>query len=196
MRKLLASLGAGAIGLGLVAAPAAADSHESPGIVDVVIAVSGESGFDDNANDYDILREALIAAGLVEAVDSAEDITVFAPSDRAFIRTAYELGYEGPSDEDAIFAFLAGALGVTEGDPGLLDDVLLYHVSPGSQTRGDIWRADSVSTLLGVDIPTQGTRLIDNEPDLPNANIVRPFNLRTSNGIIHTLNRVMIPIDV
>ncbi|MEM9035962.1 MAG: fasciclin domain-containing protein [Actinomycetota bacterium] len=193
MRKFLATLGAGAIGLGLVAAPAAAE--DAPGIVDTVIAVSGAEGFDDNPNDYDILRDALVATGLVGAVAAAEDITVFAPSDRAFIRTAYELGYEGPSDEAAIFAFLAGALGVTADDPGLLDDVLLYHVSPGSQTRGDIFRADSVSTLLGADIPTQGTRFIDADPDLKNAQIVRHFNIRTGNGIIHTINRVLIPID-
>ena len=192
MRKFLASLGAGAIGLGLIAAPAAA---EEPGIVDTVIAVSGAEGFDDNPNDYDILRDALVATGLVGAVAAADDITVFAPNDRAFIRTAYELGYEGPSDEGAIFAFLAGALGVTADDPGLLDDVLLYHVSPGSQTRGDIFRADSVSTLLGADIPTQGTRFIDADPDLKNAQIVRHFNIRTGNGIIHTINRVLIPID-
>lgn len=195
MRKFLASLGVGALSLGLVAAPAAADGHEDPGIVDVVLAVSGTEGFDDNAGDYDILREALVAAGLVGAVAEAEDITVFAPDDRAFIRTAYDLGYEGPSDEAAIFAFLAGALGVTADDPGLLDDVLLYHVSPGSQTRGDVWRADSVETLLGVSIPTQGTRFIDGDPDLPNPIIVPHYNIRTGNGIINTINRVLIPID-
>ncbi len=196
MRKMLASLGAGAMTLGLFAAPVAAQEDEVPGIVDTVIAVSGAEGFDDNPGDYDILREALVAAGLVEAVAAADDITVFAPDDRAFIRTAYELGYSGPSDEDAIFGFLAGALGVTADDAGLLDDVLLYHVSPGAKTRGDVFRADSVETLLGVDIATQGTRFIDGDPDLRNAQIVRHFNIRTGNGIINTINRVLIPIDV
>ena len=58
-----------------------------------------------------------------------------------------------------------------------------------------MFRADSVDTLLGVSIPTQGTRFIDGDPDLANPQIVRHFNIRTSNGIINTINRVLIPID-
>lgn len=177
-----------------VPASASATSHD-PDVVDVVLKVSGTSGFDRNAHDYDILREALIATDLVGALKDADDITVWAPNDRAFERLARDLGWKGWRERGA-FRFLVRTAGAD-----LLSDVLLYHVSP---RRLDVYevvklalRGDPVATLLGPTFRVnRRLRLVDAERDLRNPRLTLPLNIRTSNGIIHTINRVLIPIDL
>ena len=39
-------------------------------------------------------------------------------------------------------------------------------------------------------------RLRDNDPDLRDPILFFPINVRAENGIIHTINRVLIPIDI
>ena len=63
--RTVAGVAAGATAFGIVAPAvgAAADASDGggPNIVDIVLEVSGTEGFDDNAKDYDLLREALLA---------------------------------------------------------------------------------------------------------------------------------------
>ncbi|MEM9550462.1 MAG: fasciclin domain-containing protein, partial [Pseudomonadota bacterium] len=90
---------------------------------------------------FDILVKALQTADLADTVRDLDDITVFAPTDAAFAALAADLGYDGdPEDEDAVFDFIAGALGdLAGGDPvPLLTDILLYHVSGGAKTAEEI----------------------------------------------------------
>jgi|GEM_PF-559605 len=191
------------LALGATSLPAIAgaqsgdDSADAAGIVDIVLDVSGAEGFDDDPLDYDLLREALVATGLAQAVADADDITVFAPNDRAFVRLARDLGFEG-RDEQGAFAFLAAATGfVSAAEPGLLDDVLLYHVSPGAKTVRELRRQHPIETLLeGATVEVVGNRVIDNDPDDRDARIRRPRNLVAANGIIQTVNRVLRPIDL
>ena len=69
---------------------ASADGHK-PTITDIVVASGGV--FDKNRNDFDILLNAVLAAGLEGALaDPKADLTVFAPTDKAFIRLARDLG--------------------------------------------------------------------------------------------------------
>ena len=204
MRRILIT-GLAMLMLFAMAVPASAHGkhkhkHHKQGkdIVDIVLAVSGTSGFDRNPHDYDLLREALVATELVDDVKAANHITVFAPKDRAFKRLARDLGWKGRSEAKA-FEFLAANV-----PADLLTDVLLYHVAPRKLTKGQIVskavRHKAIPTLLGVDIKPKkrGYALIlkDKEPDLRNPRIVRPRNVRASNGIIHTLNRVLIPADL
>jgi serralysin len=166
-----------------------------PGIVDVVVTLSGGEGFDRNRQDYDILREALVATGLVDAVAASSDVTVFAPNDRAFMRLARSLGFQGKREAGA-FAFLAEATGfVSAAEPGLLDDFLLYHVSPGAGTVREI-QGERATLLADATITVERRRVIDADPDNRNARIRRPANVETSNGIIHTVNQVLRPIDL
>jgi len=167
-----------------------------PNIVDVVIDVSGAEGTDHNGKDYDLLRDALVATGLAEAVATADDITVFAPNDRAFIRLARDLGYSG-RDEAGAFGFLAEFTGFQSADePGLLDDVLLYHVAPGAQSRRELNRSGPIDTLLGAPLEVERGNIIDGDSNDRDSRIVRPFDLKVSNGVIHTVNRVLRPIDL
>ena len=76
MKKLTVGLVAIAMVAGM-ALPAAAGESEAT-TVDVVLDVSGTEGFDANRDDYELLREALIATDLAGAVATTPDITVFA----------------------------------------------------------------------------------------------------------------------
>ena len=161
-----------------------------------IVAQSGGS-FDSNPFDYDILLNAVKTAGLVDALnDPNASLTVFAPNDAAFIRTAQSLGYEGRSESGA-WNFLVGALTkLGNGDPvPVLKTVLLYHVTPGQYSLHDVLFARQLPTLAGPTIGVHGLQLIDKDPDLPDARVLIP-NTRAANGIIHTITRVMLPINI
>lgn len=175
-------------------------------IADKVVAASGGATagtFDDNGADYDILLTALNTAGLTAAVaDPGASLTVFAPRDQAFVRLARDLGYAG-HDEQGTWNFLVQALTTLgNGDPiPVLQDILKYHVAP---TRLTLFQV-IVRSLFGRDIDTlvPGATispfffvLRDNEPDLQDPRVRFPLNLSASNGIIHTIDRVLIPVDL
>ncbi|MEM9516552.1 MAG: fasciclin domain-containing protein [Actinomycetota bacterium] len=171
-------------------------------ILDVVLAVSGPPtedpflGLDGNGSDYDILRSALVAAGLTGAVaDPDADLTVFAPTDDAFIKLAQDLGFEG-NDEAGALAAILDVTGFAT-DPTLLTNILLYHVAPGGQTVQQLNFLRPVETLL----PGESVRLffnivIDADFNDRDARIVSPSDLATSNGVIQTVDRVLRPIDL
>ena len=167
-----------------------------PTITQIVAKSGGE--FDNNLLDYDILLTAVLAADLADALNNPTDeLTLFAPNDLAFIRTARDLGYRGWSEQGA-WEFLVGAL--TElggGDPiPVLRDILLYHVAPEKRKPFQIIVSDRIPTLLGEDIRPLGFQLRDNEPDLADPGLFFPLNVEAANGIVHTISRVLIPIDL
>ncbi|WP_299679243.1 fasciclin domain-containing protein [uncultured Roseobacter sp.] len=152
------------------------------------------------SDDFNILVQALTAANLVDAVRDSADITVFAPTDAAFTALAVDLGFAGDtSDESAVFGFIAGALAglAPDGDPiPLLTNILLYHVSPGAKTAAEVDGADQVTTLLtDATFGSEGTELVDNEPDVANPNIVGE-DVEAANGIIQVIDRVLLPLDI
>ena len=170
-------------------------------ITDIVASSGGK--FDKNKFDYDILLNAVLAADLADALANPDaSLTVFAPNDLAFIRLARDLGYKG-YDEAGAWHFLVAALtDLGGGDPiPVLTDVLLYHVAPKrisvfGFTRA-VLRDATIETLLeGATVKPFFFGLIDNEPDLMNPRLAFPLNVRASNGIIHTLSRVLIPVDL
>ena len=68
-----------------------------------ITATSGDSGFDENTNDFDILRDLITTADFVELLSDPDDggldvITFFAPWDLAFSKLADRLGYDGDYD--------------------------------------------------------------------------------------------------
>ena len=87
MRKFVISLTSVALVLAVAAVPAAAKGKPDKGktIVETVVAISGPSGFDSNAGDFDILRDAVVATGLDAKLAGKRQLTVFAPPDQAFL---------------------------------------------------------------------------------------------------------------
>ncbi|MEM1437144.1 MAG: fasciclin domain-containing protein [Pseudomonadota bacterium] len=180
-----------------VAGPAAAQASEKPTIAGIVSA-SGD-GFDFNINDFDVLLAAVKAAGLVDALsDPQAQLTVFAPTDLAFLRLAQDLGYTGRNEAEA-FDTIAGALaGLGNGDPiPVLRNVLLYHVSPGAQPFEDLRHGDPVATLLeGASIVPRSLQIFDADPEFRNPRFVAPADIEASNGFVQIINRVLIPLDI
>ncbi|WP_146344490.1 fasciclin domain-containing protein [Phaeobacter marinintestinus] len=188
-------------------------------ITGTVLSISGASGYDSNGGDFDILRDLLITAdaiaetpfagiGLVAALDTVPDLTVFAPADSAFMGLATTVasvtGNIAPSSEAAIVRFLADTLTLLgQGDASqLLTDILTYHVTPGVFELDDVVMLGdgaAVPTLLGVDLvtdfDTMPASLIDGDGGLPNPGIIAT-DIGATNGVIHVLDGVLLPVAV
>jgi serralysin len=201
-RKLLvAPLVAGALVIG-AAIPASANGSNPPTrtIVDFLVAESSTKGFDHVRSDYDLLIKAAATVDLVDALaDRDADLTVFAPNDAAFVRTARDLGFSGTSEAGA-WNFLVTALtGLGGGDPvPVLRNILLYHVAEGRISAVKVVFSSEVDTLLGPSIGVRrGIVLVDQDPQVPNPLLsLGAVNKRASNGVVHTITRVLIPIDI
>jgi uncharacterized surface protein with fasciclin (FAS1) repeats len=168
----LASLGLLSIlvNYGTAIAPAAAQTPvptqvaqaEAPGtIVDVA---SGNPSFS-------TLVTAVKEAGLVDALSSPGDVTVFAPTNEAF---------------EALPPGVLDALLKPE-NRGLLTQVLTYHVAPGRYEAKDL-RTGALDTLNGgLAVRVAPDRVIVND-----GSVIQP-DIPASNGVIHAVNRVLIP---
>lgn len=180
----------------LMAAPVAV--AQQPGTITEIVAASGGE-FDGNRNDFDVLLNAVLTAELDGALaDPHANVTVFAPTDRAFIRLAAQFGYLGNDEGEAFAAIVSVLTELGNGDPiPLLTDILLYHVSPDAKSIHEILSADIIETLLEGATFVPVRRLLDNDPDIPNPLIIRTVaDIEASNGIIQPINRVLIPLDV
>ena len=164
-----------------------------------IVAQSG-NGFDDNSQDFDILLSAVQTAGLADALSVADaDLTVFAPTDAAFIRLAQDFGFEGNDEAGALDAIVTALTELGNGDPiPVLTDVLLYHLSPGAKTLETVQSESTITTLLdGATLTPDGNSLVDNEPDLIDPSFVAgATDIEASNGIIQAIDRVLIPLDI
>jgi uncharacterized surface protein with fasciclin (FAS1) repeats len=183
----------------LALAPAAsAWGGSSRGTITEIVAASGGE-FDGNRADYDILLTAVLTAGLEGALaDESATLTVFAPNDAAFIRTARDLGFTG-TDEAGAWTFLVGALtSIGGGDPlPVLTSILTYHVAPGYYGAVRVLFSRSIPTLQGAEIKPRLLTLRDQDPDIADPRLVlRGLNIRADNGVIHTIDRVLIPVDL
>jgi uncharacterized surface protein with fasciclin (FAS1) repeats len=74
-------------------------------------------------------------------------------------------------------------------DPAKLRSVLLYHVAKGKLTASKVVKRRSVKTLNGqrLNIRVRGRRVT-----VGGARVVTA-DVRASNGVIHVINRVLIP---
>lgn len=170
--------------------------NDAPTIAGIVGASGGTP--DTNAGDFDLLLQAVQAAGLGGALDDAgADLTAFAPTDGAFVELAQALGYGG-DDEAGAFGHLVEALTLLSGggDPiPLLTNVLLYHVAPESLQAAQVLAADSIETLLGADLTVNGKRLVDGDLGRPDPRLIAT-DIQAANGVVHVIDGVLIPVDL
>jgi uncharacterized surface protein with fasciclin (FAS1) repeats len=144
---------------------------------------------------FEILVAALDAAGLVPTFLNPGDFTVFAPTDDAFRKLAEEtlgLDLTGLSDAD-----VAGDIVDAVGLP-TLTQVLQYHVRAGAASVSELASAGTVPTLLtGASFTVNGNALVDNDPDVENPEYISGLtDIAATNGTIHAIDRVLLPIDL
>ena len=194
-RVTLAALTAAA--LTLTALPAQAwgggGGHSAPKgtIVDVAVAASGGGTPDANPWDYDLLVQAVVATGLdATLADTGARYTVFAPNDRAFLRLVTDLTGSRPASEAEALETIVGAFSTEQ-----IADILLYHVVAGKKLSPlKVLFSRSIEMANGGTIEPRGIILRDETPELKNPKLVlRAINIQASNGVIHTIDRVLVP---
>jgi len=125
----------------------------------------------DNSDSFEILAAALAAADLTEILGGEGPFTVFAPTDDAFAALP-----EGSVDQ----------LLLPE-NKDVLVQVLTYHVVPGAILSTDL-EDGSVATVEGSEVEIA----IADTVTVNNANVVAA-DIEASNGVIHVIDRVIIP---
>ena len=126
-----------------------------------------------DAGNFKTLATALQAAGLVDAIQGPGPFTVFAPTDAAFAKLP------------------AGTLDQLLADKEKLTSILTYHVVSGRVMAADVLNAKGAkpATLNGqtLDITVRGDKVYVNGAQVITADLI------ASNGVIHVIDRVLIP---
>jgi uncharacterized surface protein with fasciclin (FAS1) repeats len=123
------------------------------------------------AGQFTTLAKLLKRAGLVSALQQPGPYTVFAPTDAAFKKVPKK------------------TLNALMRNKAKLKAVLLYHVAAGRATAADVVKLSSAKTLNGksVRIRTAGANVFVNTAKVTSADVM------ATNGVIHVINRVLIP---
>jgi uncharacterized surface protein with fasciclin (FAS1) repeats len=164
-RRGAAALVAGLAALALAAAPASARPATAAAAKPNIVETAVAAG------NFTTLVSLVKQAGLAETLSGAGPYTVFAPTDAAFKKVPKKT---------------LTALGK---DKAKLKAVLLYHVAAGRLAAKRVVKRSSVKTLNGkrVRIRVRGRSVFVNRSKVVTADV------RASNGIIHAVNRVLIP---
>ncbi|HEX9074413.1 MAG TPA: fasciclin domain-containing protein [Anaerolineae bacterium] len=120
---------------------------------------------------FKTLVAAVTAAGLADTLMGAGPFTVFAPTDDAFAKLPK---------------------GTVEGllkDTPKLKDILLYHVVSGKVMAADVAKLSTAKTVEGkpVTFKVDGNKVMVNDAQVIIA------DLPASNGVIHVLDKVILP---
>ncbi|MEM7121445.1 MAG: fasciclin domain-containing protein [Pseudomonadota bacterium] len=169
-------------------------------IGDIVLANSGGNGL----QAFDILLAALQTAdpdstGLVNAAfDPTQNLTVFAPTDEAFIGLARVFDPSVNTEAEATSALVAASAALSPADDpaAFLRGVLEFHISVGQKSVSEIQALDSVQTLAGTDLVPDGNTLGDQEPGLADPAYVPGLtDLPADNGTVQVIDGVLSPVD-
>jgi uncharacterized surface protein with fasciclin (FAS1) repeats len=123
---------------------------------------------------FSTLVAAVKAANLVDALKASGPLTVFAPTNAAFAELP---------------AGVVDALLLPK-NQDILVQILKYHVVPGKVTSSDLKTGTIGSLNGGLAIKVTPERVIINNGSVIQADV------EASNGVIHAINRVLIPQGV
>ena len=178
MRRFISLIGAGALVLTLVpatlaASPVVPPSKSSGSIVSIATA-NGQ---------FTTLLSAVDCADpiVASALTSGEQLTVFAPTDAAFLASPF-----GPLT----------AANICSVPQGVLTDILLYHVETGRHFSNSVLpkpgKTRMIDTLLGQSFKVRASGAITTTSGLTTPTIVIP-NIPATNGVIHVVDEVLVP---
>jgi len=134
-----------------------------PSVVDLAIA---------NEN-FSILTDAVVKAGLVETLNGDGPFTIFAPTNTAFQELFTTLGIGGISDLTA----------------EQLIPILTYHVVSGNVRSTDL-TAGLVETLNG-----SITIALSPSPSINSTSMIIATDVQGANGVIHVIDEVLLPAE-
>jgi uncharacterized surface protein with fasciclin (FAS1) repeats len=124
-------------------------------------------------NNFSTLVTALTAADLVSALQDPGPYTVFAPTN------------------DAFSALPLGVLQYLLSDTNALSEVLVYHVVSGKAMSSDLNNNQALTTLLGETVTVKlGADVMIND-----AKVIMP-DVEASNGVIHVIDKVLVPQSI
>ncbi len=121
---------------------------------------------------FTTLVTALNAAGLVETLKGEGPFTVFAPTDDAFAQLP------------------AGTVDALLQDVPALKNILLYHVVSGKAMAADIATLTKVPTALGDSVSV--VVMPDGKIMIRDASVVLA-DIQAKNGVIHVIDKVLLP---
>ena len=125
----------------------------------------------DNSN-FSILVQAVVKAGLVDALSGKGPFTVFAPTNAAFTALFAQLGISGINDLTA----------------QQLTPILTYHVVAGNVLSSALSNGKVPTLNAGKSLTvnlTGGVKINESE--------VVAANIQGSNGVVHVINKVLLP---
>ena len=122
------------------------------------------------AGSFSTLVTALTEAGLVDTLKGDGPFTVFAPTDEAFAKIPKE----------TLSALLK--------DKAALTKVLTYHVVSGKVMAADVVKLKTAVTVQGQSITIDTS----NGVKVDAANVIKT-DIKTSNGVIHVIDTVLMP---
>jgi uncharacterized surface protein with fasciclin (FAS1) repeats len=127
------------------------------------------------AGNFKTLVAAVQAAELVDTLNGKGPFTVFAPTDEAFAKLP-----KGTLE-----------MLLKPENKAKLAAILTYHVVPGSVKAADVVKLKNAATVQGqrVDIKVDGGKVM-----VDGANVVAT-DVACSNGVIHVIDTVILPVD-
>jgi uncharacterized surface protein with fasciclin (FAS1) repeats len=198
VRVAMAALVSGVVLLGATSITSAAGTTSIASVL-----TSDGNQFDNNAKDFDIVTEAVLAvlannpnSAVKVLTDGTLALTVFAPTDDAFRALVKDLTGKNIRSEKKVFAAVAG-LGLPT-----VEAVLLYHVVAGSTlTSKQALKADGASLSVAsggkvlVDVTGNKITLTDANDSLKDPMVVAVDVNKGNAQIAHAIDRVLIPLS-
>lgn len=127
------------------------------------------------AGNFKTLVAATQAAGLVETLNTKGPYTVFAPTDEAFAKLP----------EGTVDSLLK--------DIPKLTNILKYHVVEGAVPAADVIQHKNITTLQGQDLKVDAVKWhLHKNVKINDANIIKA-DIKADNGLIHVIDKVLIP---
>lgn len=160
------------------------------------------------SNDFQILTAALGAFPDLAAAagDKNALLTVFAPTDQAFLNLANALDPSVGTDEHKVVPALIAAselLSPSDDPTAFLKSVLTYHIAGGALDGAAVAGSSSITTLSGEKIKpdtSSGLSLRDKDDDFADPNVANPVGsengIVAENGIVHVIDNVLLPYDI
>jgi uncharacterized surface protein with fasciclin (FAS1) repeats len=124
-----------------------------------------------------VLRASQGSTNVAQVLSGAGPLTVFAPTNQAFINAGF-----------------ANVAAIQSADPAVLTSILTYHVISGRLFSSDLTEGAKPVTVNGATVTvslTAGAKVKGNSNTT--ASLITSANMVTTNGVIHVIDQVLMP---